>query len=121
MAGLRYWNIQAAVNVPPHASARSPSSFVDPVVAVRWRQTLAPRWSSLVYADLGGFGVGSRSTWQWLALANYRASDNLHLSMGYRHLRVDYGERGRRLDVALSGPMLGATWQFGSPRNSAAP
>lgn len=118
MAGLRYWDINAAVTVPGLVAARSNSSFVDPIVAVRWRQALAPRWSSLAYADVGGFGVGSNSTWQLLALANYQARDNLYLSIGYRHLSVDYREHGRRLDVALSGPILGVTWQFGKSHNA---
>ncbi|MGH8054915.1 MAG: hypothetical protein ACREP4_13455 [Stenotrophomonas sp.] len=114
MGGLRYWDINAAVNVAGVVSARSDSSFVDPIAAVRWRQSLAPRWSSVAYVDVGGFGVGSDATWQVLALANYQASDQLFLSMGYRHLRVDYRDRGKRLDLAMSGPMLGVTYRFGA-------
>lgn len=113
MAGLRHWDINAAVEVPGLVSARSDSSFVDPIAAVRWRQAITPRWSSMAYLDVGGFGVGSDATWQVLALANYQMRDNLHLSMGYRHLSMDYRERGKRLDVALSGPMLGLTYRFG--------
>lgn len=120
MAGLRYWDIHAAVEVPGVVSARSDSSFVDPIAAVRWRQVIAPRWSSVAYVDVGGFGVGSDATWQAVALANYRASDNLFVSMGYRHLSVDYRDGGKRLDVALSGPMLGLTYRFG-PGRSAGP
>lgn len=113
MAGLRYWDIRAAVNVPGVVSARSESSFVDPIAAVRWRQAIAQRWSTVAYVDVGGFGVGSDATWQVLALANYQASDKIFLSMGYRYLSVDYRDRGRRLDLALSGPMLGVTYRFG--------
>lgn len=118
MGGLRYWDISAAVNVPAVVSARSDTSFVDPIAAVRWRQSLAPRWSSVTYVDVGGFGMGSDATWQVLALANYQASDNLFLSVGYRHLSVDYRDSGKRLDVALSGPMLGVTYRFGPGRSS---
>jgi len=114
LGGLRYWDINAAVNVPGVVAARSDSSFVDPIAAVRWRQALTPRWSSLVYVDVGGFGVGSDATWQVLALANYQATGRVHLSMGYRHLSVDYRDSGKRLDVALSGPMLGLTYRFGT-------
>ncbi|WP_313495500.1 hypothetical protein [Stenotrophomonas sp.] len=113
LAGVRYWDIEAAVNVPGLVSARSDSSFVDPIAGVRWRQTLSPRWSSIAYGDVGGFGVGSDSTWQLLALANYQAKDNLFVSMGYRHQSLDYRDKGKRLDVSLSGPMLGVTYQFG--------
>ncbi|WP_269792273.1 hypothetical protein [Stenotrophomonas sp. Iso1] len=120
MAGLRYWDISAAVNVPGVVSARSESSFVDPIAAARWRQAIAPRWSSVAYVDVGGFGVGSDATWQVLALANYQANDTLFLSMGYRHLSVDYRDSGKRLDVSLSGPMLGVTYRFG-PGRSAGP
>ncbi|KRG66403.1 hypothetical protein ABB26_00655 [Stenotrophomonas humi] len=118
MGGLRYWDISAAVNVPGLVSARSDASFVDPIAALRWRQALAPRWSSVAYVDVGGFGVGSDATWQVVALANYQANDNLFLSMGYRHLSVDYRDSGKRLDVSLSGPMLGLTYRFGPGRST---
>jgi len=120
MAGLRHWEVSTAVDVTGMGSARSKFSFVDPVIAARWRQAVAPRWSTLVYADTGGFGVGSDAIWQVLALANYQARDNLFVSMGYRHLSVDYREHGRRLDVDLSGPMLGLTFLFGKGHGAAA-
>lgn len=120
MAGVRHWDVSTAVAVNGIGSARSTFSFVDPIIAARWRQQVAPRWSTLVYADAGGFGVGSQATWQVLGLANYQARDNLFLSMGYRHLSVDYRERGRRLDVDLSGPMLGLTFLFGKGHGAAA-
>ncbi len=113
LAGIRYWDISAAVEVPGLVSARSDSSFVDPIAGVRWRQALSPRWSSIAYVDVGGFGVGSDSTWQLLALANYQATDKLFVSIGYRHQHLDYRDKGKRLDVSLSGPMLGVTYQFG--------
>ena len=116
LAGVRYWDISAAVNVPGLVSARSDSSFVDPIAGVRWRQALTSRWSSIAYVDVGGFGVGSDSTWQLLALANYQATDKLFVSMGYRHQSLDYRDNGKRLDVSLSGPMLGVTYQFGAGR-----
>lgn len=113
MAGLRQWDIQAAVAVPGLLAAGSDTAFVDPIVALRWHQQLSPRWSSVAYVDAGGLGVGSDSTWQLLALANYHASGQLYVSAGYRHQYVDYRNAGKRLDVALSGPMLGLTWRWG--------
>lgn len=113
MAGLRQWDIHAAVAVPGLVAAASDASFVDPIVALRWHQQVSPRWSSAAYVDAGGLGVGSDSTWQLLALANYHASGQLYVSAGYRHQHVDYRNAGKRLDVALSGPMLGLTWRWG--------
>lgn len=112
MAGLRYWDIDAAVDVPGLLSTRSGSRFIDPIAAARWRQTLGPRWSSVLYADVGGFGVGSDATWQIVALANYQATAQVFVSAGYRHQSLDYGDNGKRLDMSLSGPMLGVTYVF---------
>ena len=86
--------------------------LVDPVIAVRGNVAIAPRWSVIGYADIGGFGAGSRSTSQFLATGNYKASERLYLSAGYRHLHVDYRSDGRRADVVMSGPLLGATMRF---------
>lgn len=112
MAGLRLWQIKAEVNVPGLASAKSSTSFVDPVVAARWRYDIAPRWSTLLYADLGGLGVGSDFTWQLHGSVNYQVKENVFVSVGYRHLSVDYRDGGKRLDVSLSGPIVGATFRF---------
>ena len=112
MAGVRLWQIKADVKVPGIAAAHSCTSFVDPVVAARWRYEIAPRWSTLVYADMGGLGVGSKFTWQIHGSVNYAVKDNLFVSLGYRQLSVDYRDGGKRLDFSQSGPIVGATFLF---------
>jgi hypothetical protein len=63
MAGFRAWDVKASVQVPAAAIAESPAKqFVDPLLAVRGTFQIAPRWSTTVYADIGGFGVGSEDT-----------------------------------------------------------
>ena len=112
MAGLRLWQIKAEVNVPGLASAQSNTSFVDPVVAARWRYDIAPRWSTLLYADMGGLDVGSKFTWQVHGSVNYQVKENIFVSLGYRHLSVDYRDGGKQLDFSQSGPIVGATFRF---------
>lgn len=112
LAGVRWWNIRASVQLQPLLHTQTRESFVDPIVALRWRHQFTPRWSTLVYADLGGLGVGSDFTWQLLAVANYQLRDNVFLSAGYRQLNVDYRSGGRRLDFGMGGPVLGATFRF---------
>lgn len=112
MAGMRLWDIKAHVRVPGLAATQSTTHFVDPIVAARWRQDWAAQWSTLVYLDVGGFGVGSDSTWQAVGAVNYQWSENLFFSLGYRHLHVNYRDDGKRLDFNQSGPMLGATLKF---------
>lgn len=64
---------------------------------------------------------GPDATWQLLALANYQASEQVFVSLGYRHQPLDYRDKGKRLHVALSGPMLGLTWRLGLPAASHRP
>lgn len=113
LGGLRYWSVQAAVDVPLAGLSRAPDArFVDPLLAARLNWTLAKRWSLIAYADVGGFGAGSESTHQWLLAANYLHDARWAFSLGLRELAVDYRERGARVDVRLSGPMFGASWRF---------
>lgn len=113
LAGARLWSVKSSLSVAGGAMQASPSKeFVDPIVAVRANVALAPGWSAILYADLGGFGTGSDSTGQILATVNYQVNDNLWLSAGYRHLNVDYRSGGTAVDVTMAGPLLGATWRF---------
>lgn len=112
MAGVRWWNIRANVQVQPLLQAQMQESFADPIVAARWRHQLDQRWSTLLYTDVGGFGVGSQFTWQVLAAVNYQLRDNLFLTAGYRYMSFKYREGARRLDVGMGGPVLGATLRF---------
>lgn len=120
LAGARGWHIRAAVRADAFiapafavsAAGASTTSWIDPIVGARIRWQLAPDWSIIAHADLGGFGVGSRLTWQAMATVNYRLTDNIYLSAGYRHLAFDYRRRGRILDTQMSGPILGATYRF---------
>ncbi len=118
LGGLRHWRVRGGITVPPiagvfpGAEATRSRSFTDPILAVRANFRLAPEWSLLVYADFGGFGVGSHSTGQLLATVNYQMRDNVFLSAGYRHLQVDYRDGGSRFDIRMGGPIVGATIRF---------
>ena len=113
LGGLRAWKIHASVEAPLlGVQASTDHSFVDPVIAVRVRNTFAPKWSLIGYADVGGFGVGSKATWQVVGTVNYNIANDLYVSGGYRHLALDYRKDGTVVDVRMSGPMIGLTWTF---------
>ncbi|MGJ7456802.1 hypothetical protein ACR80S_12145 [Halomonas sp. MA07-2] len=113
LAGARAWRIEAEVAVPALGlDASKTERWVDPILAARLRSAWTPEWTTIVHADIGGFGVGADNTWQLVATANYQVSDAFTLSAGYRHLAVDRDEAGTRIDVSMSGPLLGATWRF---------
>jgi hypothetical protein len=113
LGGLRAWSLDGSVSVPAAAISLAPeANFVDPILAVRVNSPLADRWSVLSYADIGGFGVGSDLTWQVAVTANYQASDRFFVSVGWRHLYLDYSDGGTVFDGAMSGPVIGATLTF---------
>jgi hypothetical protein len=113
LGGLRHWDVEARVRVPLAGVSSSPGDrFTDPLVAVRGNLSLAPRWSLIGYADVGGFGVGSEQTWQWLATVNYLHGERWAFSAGLRQLSVDYRDGGTRIDATLAGPLLGVSWRF---------
>ncbi|WP_158972325.1 porin family protein [Chachezhania sediminis] len=113
MAGLRAWRVEGEVSVPLAGVSVSPTkSFVDPIIAARTNITLAPRWSVIGYADVGGFGAGSDLTYQVVVTANFQATENLFLSAGFRQLYLDYDSGGTAFNVTMAGPVLGATWRF---------
>jgi len=116
LAGVRIWDVKgdadASLASVPIVSTGTRFTWADPILAARLNWRLAPRLTALAYADIGGFGAGARFTWQALGTLNYQATENVYLSAGYRHLAVDYRDGGRRLDVGLSGPLVGVTWRF---------
>ncbi len=113
LGGARLWSLRGSVSAGGGVVDASPSkSFVDPIVAVRANFRLAPQWSMLLYGDFGGFGVGSRSTSQFVGTVNYQVRDGFYLSGGYRVLNVDYRSGGTRIDATMRGPLIGATWRF---------
>ena len=103
------------------AVARSGSvDWADPFVGARLRYAVSPGHEIFVRGDVGGFGVGSRFSWQ--AIAGYgfdfavRNGITVSGVLDYKALYVDYaeGEGGRRyeFDMLQHGPVLGVSMRF---------
>jgi hypothetical protein len=101
-------------------SASSSVSWVDPLVGARLRHQFAPGVNFVVSGDVGGFGVGSKFSWQALAALNYDfyVKRNITWSgmLGYKALYVDYskgsGLSSYEYNVTMHGPVLGLTARF---------
>lgn len=61
---------------------------------------------------MGGLDVGSKFTWQIHDSPNYQVKENIFVSVGYRHLSVDYRDGGKRLAFSESGPLVGTMFRF---------
>jgi opacity protein-like surface antigen len=104
IGGLRYTKIDVSGNIgaslfgPVAGGAAltvSGSGNKDcPYIGVRVLYPIAERWTLLGYADVGGFGVGSKSTWRAIAGANYDYSKCVSLKFDYRYLSVNYDKDG---------------------------
>lgn len=90
-------------------------TWVDPIIGLEGQGLLTERWELFAGADIGGFGVGSDLTWQWLAGAGYRFDlfgNETFLRAGWRMLDIDYRNGGFKWNVTYSGPLVGLTMRF---------
>jgi hypothetical protein len=135
LAGGRYWRQKANLSVDlaatvdlgdlevsgSRAIAKSGSvNWVDPMVGGRLRYEVAPGHQFTLRGDLGGFGVGSRFSWQAIAAYGYDFAFHKGVTysgvIGYRALYVDYtkgsGSSRYAFDVLQHGPVVGLSLRF---------
>jgi opacity protein-like surface antigen len=121
LGAARYTQLDAdlslAVTGPPllpdgSHSISGTESWWDPVIGARVLQPLADAWTLAGYADIGGFGVGSRLTYQLLAGVNLQFSRSVNAKAGYRYLYQDYQNGSFVWDMKSSGFYLGAGFRF---------
>ncbi|MCC7138090.1 MAG: hypothetical protein IT460_06625 [Planctomycetes bacterium] len=113
--GARAWWVDVDVDTVGTAAPISlggSDNWVDPIVGLRGEIKSPTGWFGLLEADIGGFGLGSDFTWHVLAAVGYSFNDHVALSIGWKHLDVDYSNDGFVFDVALSGPFLAVTFSF---------
>jgi hypothetical protein len=139
LAGGRYWYEKADLTLNLNANAGifvgdlersrdgsrafAPSgniSWVDPVIGFRIRHRLTPTQELSAQADIGGFGIGSRISWQAIAAYSYEFAKTGSVSwagvVGYRALYVDYiqgsGNALFETNLLQHGPMIGVSARF---------
>jgi hypothetical protein len=101
-------------------SASGSASWVDPLVGLRLRHQFAPGLNFVASGDVGGFGVGSKSSWQVIAALDYEFSRTKNVvwsgTLGYKALSVDYskgsGLSQYEYDITMHGPIFGVTARF---------
>ncbi len=115
IVGLRYGAVKGDVSInissppvpAPNQRFVNTKDWVDPVIGIRIQHALTQRWSLAGYADVGGFDVGSRLSWQVVVGANYKFNERFVGKLGYRYLSFDYQDRNFYWNVANSGPCAG--------------
>ena len=115
-AGARYWHLKNTLNLRPGLlpafSASDSRDWVDPVLGGRFRLNLKKSCFVMLKGDGGGFGAGSQSTWQIYTAFGKEIKQKYSLSLGYRHLSVDYRDGGFVYDTNMNGMLLGFAIKF---------
>ena len=136
-AGARYWHSDttisldatATVDLPALGLTRTASGVVeaaqtmewtDPLVGLRLRHQFGPGREFQLRGDVGGFGVGSDSSWQVVGAYTWEIGEHhghmWHGAVGYRALSVDYsdgtGNQAEGFDVTLHGPIVGVSLRW---------
>jgi len=120
MAGVRVWNVNnditarlAAGGQPVGAlSGSDGDTWVDPMVGIKGRIDLTPKWNLSGWGMIGGFGAGSDLTWDVLGAVGYNWTDHFSTRIGYRAIGVDYENDGFVYDTIQHGPIVGILYQF---------
>ena len=119
VGGARYFeaDVSASINaslfgLTGNVSRSGDKSWVDPFIGARVQHPLTDRWTVVGYADVGGFGVGSKFTWQAIAGISYGFSKSISGKFGYRYLSVDYDKHGFLYDMDTYGLYAGIGFRF---------
>jgi hypothetical protein len=116
LGGARFIDLDAEVTEESISQLKGSESWVDPFVGGRYNWPFARGWMLLVRGDVGGFGIGSKFTWNLVTGVDWRPN-NLGLFFGYRVWSVDYssgsGDSLFEYKVIRHGPALGLTFFFG--------
>lgn len=140
IASARYWQHNASVSL--HLSGALPQNlnqlgirlrksgtvalarmgtleWVDPAIGGRLKHQIAPGRELSLESDIGGFGIGSKFSWQVVAIYGYDTKVlglPMHAMIGYRALSVDYSQSGpsgrNGVDFVEHGPIVGARFQW---------
>jgi len=79
----------------------------DPVIGARILLPFAEHWTFMGYADVGGFGVGSKITYQLIAGVNWEFAKSFTAKLGYRYMYQDYDKNNFLWDMAAHGAYVG--------------
>jgi hypothetical protein len=115
--GVRVNTLQSELTFKgPGVTVNQDKTWVDPIAGVTLRTPSDRRAQVRLYAELGGFGVGSDFTWQVFPTVGLQLTSNTSLELGYRWLDLDYasgdGNNEFRWDALTQGPVVGFGFRF---------
>ena len=113
LAGIRYWHLGENLTLRPSGFYQSQSAnWVDGLVGSKIQLAFSPKVALTVFGDVGG--GASALDYQAGGLLGYKIKPTIALLLGWRYLYDRYlGNHQFIFDVHESGPVIGATFEFG--------
>lgn len=116
LAGARFWHMDNSLDLLPgtfpELTVGQTQNWVDPVLGARFRVNFLKNWFANLKGDAGGFGVGSKVTWQIYSGVGREFKTKYSMLLGYRYLDVDYKSGGFLYDTHMSGLLVGFGIRF---------
>jgi len=114
LGGIRYWHLSSELQfqpgVLPGINLQASRSWVDGIVGIRAKRTLAHVWWASGYGDIGA--GGSTSTYQIIGNVGRDFHERYGIVLGYRYLKVDYDKGDFLFNPAMKGPLFGFTFKL---------
>lgn len=91
-------------------------TWIDPMLVARTKNLPNKKFLYTLTGEIGGFGIGSKFSWQLEGLAGYHFSDLFYVMGGYQIISMDY-EKGSNnsnfvYDMDMFGPMIKLGFNF---------
>lgn len=116
LAGIRVYTVSIDTElkggIAPKVKDDASDTWVDPVIGLRSRLMLDEDWFIGVSGDVGGFGAGSKLTYQVLGTVGWEFADSWSLQAGYRYFSVNKEFDGDDIKLKLHGPIIGISYTF---------
>lgn len=116
LAGVRSIDVELNVGIDPLNNPQLPSAivnvnatFTDFMVGARYAWDVSERWTLSARGDLS-FG-DTEGTWNATAFAQYRMKRGAW-AFGYRHMDVAVEPGDKKIDLVMSGPVIGYAFHF---------
>ncbi len=113
LVGIRYWHLNENLTLHPSGFYQSQSAnWVDGLFGSNIQLAFSPKAALTIFGDVGG--GASAMDYQAGGFLGYKIKPTIALALGWRYLYDRYhGDHQFIWDVHESGPMLGATFEFG--------
>jgi len=112
--GIRAYGLSATTSLRagllPGMSVSSWAATTDPIISVRGHLNLGNGFGVDAYGDVGGFGVGTKLSWQLIGALDYQMNQSINLKLGYRYLQADLEKQDAT--IKIGGPFLAMSYRF---------